>query len=94
MNRIELIFSQVLEEDFADLFRKNMITRYTEFPSVKGQGFSTPKLGNDIWPQLNAMIVVYCADDEKAKVLAIVAELRKKYFSEGIACFVSSAEEA
>ena len=93
MNRVELIFSQALEEDFIEAFRQNMIKNFTELPTVKGQGFSTPKLGDEIWPQLNAMLIVYCSDEDEEKIEKIVADLRKKYITEGIACFVSKAHE-
>jgi len=93
MNRVELIFSQALEEDFIEAFRQNMIKNFTELPAVKGQGFSTPKLGDEIWPQLNAMMIVYCSDEDEEKIEKIVAGLRKKYITEGISCFVSKAHE-
>ena len=93
MNRIELIFSQALEEDFVEAFHRNMIKKYTAIPVAKGPGCSTPKLGDDIWPQLNAMMIVYCDDSDKEKILKIVTEIRKKYLIEGVSCFISTAEE-
>ncbi|MCK9170717.1 MAG: hypothetical protein M0P01_09910 [Treponema sp.] len=93
MNRVELIFSQALEEDFIEAFRRNMIQKFTELPAVRGQGFSTPKLGDEIWPQLNAMMIVYCGDEDEIKIEKIVAGMREKYVTEGIACFVSKAHE-
>jgi hypothetical protein len=93
MNRVELIFSQALEEDFVEAFRQNMIQKFTEIPVVKGQGCSTPKLGDEIWPQLNAMMIVYCNNDDEVKIEKIVTVLRAKYLTEGIACFVSKADE-
>ena len=36
MNRVELVFSQALEEDFIEAFRRNMIQKFTELPAVRG----------------------------------------------------------
>lgn len=93
MQRIELIFSQAMEEDFVEAFKKRMIRNYTEIPSLIGTGYSTPKLGNEIWPQLNTMMILFCTDEETEKVKDIVRDLRKRYAGEGIACYISKARE-
>jgi|GEM_PF-300404 len=93
MRRIELIFSQAMEEDFIQSFHLKQIKNYTEFPEVRGTGYSTPKLGSDIWPQLNAMMILYCTDEETETVKAIVTDLRRRYVGEGIACYISKARE-
>ena len=49
--RVELIFSQAVEEDFFDSFRKEKIVfNYTKIDNVTGSGYSNPKLGDAIWP--------------------------------------------
>jgi len=39
------------------------------------------------------MYIVYCSQDEAEKIKDIVWYLRDKYRTEGIACFISNAEE-
>lgn len=91
--RIDLVFSQALEEDFVEQFELNKIDRYTIVPVVKGKGYSQPKLGTVVWPQLNTMLITFCNEDDAVKVKRVVMLLREKYKTEGIACFISKAEE-
>lgn len=92
--RLEIIFSQAVEEDFQAAFKELGIgKRFTKFESVMGAGFSNPRLGNAVWPQLNMMYIIYCDEGEAEKIKRVIADLRKQYVTEGIACFVSSAEE-
>lgn len=91
--RIDLIFSQALEEDFVEQFELNKISRYTIIPIAKGKGYSQPKLGTVVWPQLNTMIMTVCDDDDAVKVRRVVTTLRQKYKTEGIACFIGQAQE-
>lgn len=94
LTRLELIFSQALEEDFVAEFKeKKLVARYTKLANVMGAGYSNPRLGDAIWPQLNVMYIIYCTEDEAKQIVDICQKLREKYISEGIACFKSSAEE-
>lgn len=90
MKRMEIILNQSIEEDFSEACRlQNVGTHFTKIPAVQGTGFSVPKMGNGVWPQLNACFVIYCSDAECKKIAAIVNLLRKTYPKEGIACFVA-----
>lgn len=92
--RLELIFSQALEEDFQQAFREEGVgKKFTKFESVMGAGCSDPKLGDAVWPQLNMMYVIFCDKAEAKKIYAIVRKMRKKFLTEGIACFMSRASE-
>ncbi len=92
--RLELIFSQALEEDFQQEFKEEKVgRRFTKFETVMGAGCSDPKLGDAVWPQLNMMYVIYCDKAEAKKIYAIVRKMRKKFLTEGIACFMSRASE-
>ena len=92
--RVEMIFTQALEEDFLDAFKEHKVAaRYTKLANVMGAGYSNPCLGDAILPQLNMMYIVYCSQDEAEKIKDIVWYLRDKYRTEGIACFISNAEE-
>lgn len=92
--RVEIIFSQALEEDFDAIFKEQKIAaRYTKLDNVKGAGYSNPHLGDEIWPQLNVMFIIYCDEEESKKIIKVVEDLREKYMGEGIACFVSQATE-
>lgn len=93
LKRVELIFSAAVDEDFMDGFKKKGIgAHFTKISGVTGAGFSNPKLGDSVWPQLNEMIIVYCSKEEAEKIVDLAKDLREKYPMEGIACFVSKAK--
>ena len=93
LKRVEIILSAAVDEDFMDGFKKKGIgAHYTKISGVTGAGFSNPKLGDSVWPQLNEMIVVYCSKDEAEKIVDLAKDIREKYPMEGIACFVSKAK--
>ena len=92
--RVEIIFSQAVEEDFVAEFKEQQVgLKYTKLANVMGAGFSNPRLGDAIWPQLNMMYIIYCSEEDCAKIIGIVENLREKYMGEGIACFVSESTE-
>ena len=92
LKRVEIIFSAALDEDFVDGFKKNKIgAHFTKLSGVTGAGFSNPKLGDAVWPQLNEMLIVYCPKDEAEKIIKLAEQIREKYPMEGIACFISKA---
>lgn len=93
LKRVELIFSAAVDEDFMDGFKQKGIgAHYTKISGVTGAGFSNPKLGDAVWPQLNEMILVYCSKEEAEKIIDLAKDIREKYPMEGIACFVSKAK--
>ncbi len=58
LKRVEIIFSAALDEDFAEGFKKNKIgSHFTKLSGVTGAGFSNPKLGDSVWPQLNESLL-------------------------------------
>ncbi|MBP5695099.1 MAG: hypothetical protein J6X11_00455 [Treponema sp.] len=92
--RVEIIYSQALDEDFISEFNKaGIVHKFTKFNNVTGAGYNNPHLGDDVWPQLNMMYLIFCSEDEAEKIKEIVLKLREMYKTEGISCFISSAEE-
>ena len=92
--RLEVILSQAIQNDFlSDINFAVPDIKYTQIADASGRGFTIPKLGDAIWPQLNTIFVIYCTEEESNKVLAVVKRLRERYADEGAACFKSEAEE-
>ena len=70
LKRVEIILSAAVDEDFVEGFKKYKIgSHFTKISGVTGAGFSNPKLGDAVWPQLNEMIIVYCPKDEAEKIV-------------------------
>ena len=54
LQRLEIIMSQSIEEDFVTAFMKEDTGRmFTKLPMVMGRGVTDPKMGDAVWPQLN-----------------------------------------
>lgn len=93
MKRIEIIFSQAVEEDLVLLLSTKGIKKYTKIYGVMGQGESIPKMGDSVWPQLNTMFIIYCDEEQAEIVKNLLTDLRNAYPLEGVAVFISDAEE-
>ncbi|WP_059369496.1 PG0541 family transporter-associated protein, partial [Treponema endosymbiont of Eucomonympha sp.] len=93
--RLELIMSQAIEDDFlSGLEAAAPGAKYTQYADAAGRGYSAPKLGSSVWPQLNTVFVLCCEADEAETVLGVVRGLRERYAGEGLACFKSEVAEA
>lgn len=90
MKRIEIIFSQAIEEDILDALKPIPEAQFFSLiPGVKGRGYTTPKMGDSIWPEINSLMIIYCASDEAtAAIEKAIIKLQAKYTREGLAMFV------
>ncbi|MCH3906867.1 MAG: hypothetical protein LKE39_04635 [Sphaerochaeta sp.] len=94
MKKLEIIISQAVDGDFLhDLEVLKVGEHYTRTTGVQGKGYSFPKMGDDVWPQLNNHYMIVASDEEVEGIRKILNHLRGQYPGEGIACFVSEAEE-
>jgi len=93
MKRMEIIFSQSIDDDFMNACTEKRVgTYFTKIPDVLGKGCSVPKMGDNVWPQLNTMYIMYCEKEECEQIQEIVVALRAQYPTEGIASFISDGE--
>ncbi|MDR1785169.1 MAG: hypothetical protein LBR23_01700 [Spirochaetaceae bacterium] len=92
--RLEVIMSAALEDDFLRSYEAACTgAKYTRISDATGKGYSVPKLGDAVWPQVNTIIVIYCGESDEEAIRGIIADLRQEYAGEGLACFRSEAEE-
>ena len=94
MKRVEVILTQALEEDFLEHYRKacnemNIACKFTKYGEVYGQGNTTPKLGDAVWPQSNVMFTIFCEENLIPRIADIMKLLHVEYPDEGAASFVS-----
>ena len=84
LQRLEIIMSQSIEEDFVTAFMKEDTGRmFTKLPMVMGRGVTDPKMGDAVWPQLNCMYIVICTKEQAAVVKSIIDRLHQEYPKEG-----------
>lgn len=89
MKRIEIIFSQALEEDIIDSLKDIPEAQfYSIIPEVWGKGYSTPKMGSPVWPETNEIMIMYCDDSVESQITSRIKDLQAKYTREGLAYFV------
>ncbi len=93
MRRVEIVFSQAIDEEFLTACAEKRVGKaFTKVQGVQGQGLSDPKQGDTIWPQLNNLYVIYCEKKEADILLEIIVSLRKRFPTEGLSFFISSGE--
>ena len=98
MKRIEVFLTQAIEEDFIDYFEKackeeNEKCKFTKIENIMGQGNTSPKMGDPVWPQLNVMIIIYCNEKIAKRVAGIMDVLHKQSVGEGAAASLRSGED-
>ena len=90
MKRIEIIFSQAIEEDIMIALKPIPEAQFfTLIPAVKGKGYTTPKMGDAVWPEENELMIIYCMSNEAtARIEDEITKLQGKYQNEGLALFI------
>lgn len=90
MKRIEIIFSQAIEEDVLNALKTVPEAQFfTLIPGVRGKGYTTPKMGDAVWPEVNCLMIIYCANDMATdRIASEIEKLQKKYKNEGLAIFI------
>ncbi|ULQ59067.1 hypothetical protein K7I13_11175 [Brucepastera parasyntrophica] len=91
MKRIEMFFSQAVEEDILNVLKPIPEAQFfTLIPNVKGRGYSMPKMGDSVWPEFNEVMIIYCEEEKTATLIAeTVEKLRERYPTEGISIFIT-----
>lgn len=94
LQRLEIVMSQSIEEDFVTAFMREDTGRmFTKLPMVMGRGVTDPKMGDAVWPQLNCMYIIICTKEQADVVRGIVAGLHQEYPDEGLSCFTSKVKK-
>lgn len=90
MKRIEIIYSQALHEDiFEYLSNIEGAKSYTCLPVAHGRGFTDPKMGDEIWPEENEVLIIYTESEKTLNdITSTIETVKKNYPREGCAMFV------
>ncbi len=89
MKRVEIIAAQAIQEDLLDaLAHFDVPKKYTIIPVAHGMGSTNPKLGNEVWPEENFILLIYCQEEMLERIEQAIALVEKKYDHEGIGYFV------
>ena len=90
LKRIEVIANHSVEQDIMDLLAsRGAASHFTKIPSVHGRGDADPKRGDHIWPEENFILIIYGDEETASTVESVVAEVKERFPTEGIRCFVT-----
>lgn len=92
MKRIEVIVEEGVEEEFTQNLRRAEITHYTRLQQAHGRGNKEPKMGDHIWPQTNALFIIYSEEEEARVIAKILHEMKILHPLSGIDGFISGGE--
>ncbi|POQ98804.1 hypothetical protein AU468_12250 [Alkalispirochaeta sphaeroplastigenens] len=91
--RVEIILNQAVEEDLLERFQTHRAGRaFTRLCPVFGRGSSGERRGDQVWPEENVLILIYCDRDEKDRLVRAVREVKGLYPDEGIKLFASAVD--
>lgn len=89
MRRVEIMAAQAILEDVLEALEHYQVPmHYTIIPTVQGRGNTNPKLGDDVWPEENFLLIMYCEEAVLQSIEQALELVRKKYDHEGIGYFV------
>ncbi len=89
MKRVEIMGAQAILEDVLEALEHYEVPmHYTVIPTAHGKGNTIPKLGDNVWPEENFVLIIYCEDVVLEKIEKALELVRKRYDHEGIGYFV------
>lgn len=89
MRRVEIIAAQAILEDVLEALEHYAVPmHYTIIPTAHGKGNTIPKLGDDVWPEENFILIMYCEEATLQSIEMAIKLVKKKYDHEGIGYFV------
>ena len=88
MKRIEIFANVSVRDTLFGAFAKHRVVRnYSLIPVVHGNGSSGPRHGDEVWPEENFMLIVYCQEAEAGGIREAVAEVKAVFENEGVKLF-------
>ena len=95
MKMFMIIYSQSVDYDVIDHFKKAGIKHYTKMEQAHGEGDETePKLGTHTWPGINNVLFMAIPTDECDKVRDVLRHLKEDHPRAGVKSFVLRMEES
>ena len=92
MKRLELIANRSVEREIIEALEENIGDFfYTLIPALHGRGKTKYRLGTATWPEMNFLLISYLNNDEAAKAVKIIREIKERFPREGIKLFLMEA---
>ena len=88
MKRFEIICDATIENIFIEgLDKMEGLNAYTYLAPVDGNGQHGPRRGSHVWPEENAMLILYIEDIYSDALIEYVKSMRSRFPNNGLACF-------
>ena len=90
--RVEIIANQSVQEEITEALEElDEHLYYTFIPSVQGKGRQQKRLGDETWPELNCMFILYVDDITLLLITEVINGIKARFPNEGIKCFAIPA---
>ncbi len=91
MFRAEIIANQSVQEELAEAIEGTESMFYTYIPAVQGKGRQQKRFGDETWPELNCLYVLYVDTAGLDVLRSITTSLKQRFPREGIKLFAVPA---
>jgi len=88
MIRAEIIANRSVEENILEALAKEEAGKfYTKIPNILGVGACGPRMGDAVWPEENFSLIIWCEEEEAARIKQAIVKVKEKFPGEGIKLF-------
>ena len=92
MFRAEIIANQSVQEELAEAIESTAESMfYTYIPAVQGKGRQQKRFGDETWPELNCIYIMYVDAPGLAVLRKITTVLKQRFPREGLKLFAVPA---
>ena len=94
MIRLEIIANNTVEQDIKEtLGAVEDDLRFSRLGNVHGQGRQVPRQGDEVWPEENFMLIIYCSREQAERYLTGIRTVKEQFPKEGIKVYALPFEE-
>ncbi|MDC7235079.1 MAG: hypothetical protein PQJ58_17735 [Spirochaetales bacterium] len=94
MVRLEIIANNTVEQDIKEaLGAAEEDLRFSRLSGIHGQGRQQPRQGDEVWPEENFMLIIYCSREQALRYAAGIKAVKERFPREGIKVFALPFEE-
>lgn len=85
LNKIEIVANNSIKADLFDALNAlGLDKRYTLISDVEGFGSNGGRLGSNIWPELNFILILYLDDAQTKLVAKCCKKIKESFPDEGL----------
>lgn len=94
MKMVMIAYNVAVELEVMESLEAVGVDSYTRWPKAHGSGqLSGPHLGTHVWPVENVVMAVVAPDEQAARLMDAIRELRKTLSKEGIKAFLLPVDD-